>query len=126
MVKYESAYRLVPGKHGFAVKIGIAAYEIGDCAKAEQYLRHFMRYEEPAKKEKHQDRVYEILNKIEYSGCAAAPEEPQETESSKKGCSVHTDGATPNFASLALLGLLALRRRNEHRSGTFRPGPFDR
>ncbi|MCA9686520.1 MAG: hypothetical protein KC457_30410, partial [Myxococcales bacterium] len=41
MVLYEQAYYLVPGKHGFALKVGIAAYNAQNCDKAFEYLTHF-------------------------------------------------------------------------------------
>ena len=33
-LKYEEAYHLVPGKHGFAYKVAMAAVKAGDCEKA--------------------------------------------------------------------------------------------
>ena len=42
--KYEQAYHLVPGKHGLALKVGMAAIEVGDCAKAKAFLEHFIVY----------------------------------------------------------------------------------
>jgi hypothetical protein len=46
---YEQAYQLMPGKHGFALKVGDAAMKVGDCAKAMQYYDHFAKYAEPDK-----------------------------------------------------------------------------
>jgi hypothetical protein len=43
---YEQAYYLVPGKHGFALKVGFAAEKVGDCEKAVSYLEHFVQYAE--------------------------------------------------------------------------------
>lgn len=68
---YEEAYYLVPGKHGFAHKVGIAAWNAGDCTKADIYLKHFLQYGDP---EKMADKIEEakmILGEISMSGCAA-------------------------------------------------------
>lgn len=69
---YEEAYYLVPGKHGFAHKVGIAAWNAGDCNKADTYLKHFITYGDP---EKQADKIAEaktILGEISVSGCATA------------------------------------------------------
>jgi tetratricopeptide (TPR) repeat protein len=42
--KYEAAYHLTPGRHGFALKVGMAAIEVGDCEKAKIFLEHFLIY----------------------------------------------------------------------------------
>jgi len=42
--KYEEAYHLVPGKHGFAYKVAMAAVKAGDCEKARVFLEHFIIY----------------------------------------------------------------------------------
>jgi hypothetical protein len=47
--KYEQAYYLVPGKHGFAFKVGVSAHKAGQCDRAVQYLQHFVTYAEPDK-----------------------------------------------------------------------------
>ncbi|NVB40301.1 hypothetical protein G6O69_37340 [Pseudenhygromyxa sp. WMMC2535] len=49
---YEQAYQLVPGKHGFALKVGKAAEQVGDCEKAITYYEHFVTY---AEKDKYED-----------------------------------------------------------------------
>ena len=67
---YEEAYYLVPGKHGFAYKVGIAAWNASDCDKANTYLKHFLQYGDP---EKYADKINEskqILGEISVSGCA--------------------------------------------------------
>lgn len=46
---YEQAYQLMPGKHGFALKVGDAAQKVGDCAKAMTYYEHFTKYAESDK-----------------------------------------------------------------------------
>jgi hypothetical protein len=61
MVKYEEAYYLVPGKHGFAFKVGQAAHKAGHCAKAEQYLTHFQTYGDPEKHAKELKETKKIL-----------------------------------------------------------------
>ncbi|MFO7563538.1 MAG: hypothetical protein R6X02_12905, partial [Enhygromyxa sp.] len=42
--KYEEAYHLVPGKHGFAFKVAMAAIKADDCEKALAFLEHFIIY----------------------------------------------------------------------------------
>lgn len=67
---YEEAYQLVPGKHGFAYKVGVSAYEVGDCAKAKEYFNHLVTY--GSDQEKLADKVAEakgILGKIKKSKC---------------------------------------------------------
>jgi thioredoxin-like negative regulator of GroEL len=46
---YEQAYQMLPGKHGFALKVGDAAQKVGDCAKAMTYYDHFVKYAESDK-----------------------------------------------------------------------------
>jgi tetratricopeptide (TPR) repeat protein len=46
---YEQAYQMMPGKHGFALKVGDAAQKVGDCAKAMTYYEHFVKYAESDK-----------------------------------------------------------------------------
>lgn len=69
MNKYEQAYILVPSKHGFAHKVGIAAYNAGVCEKTVEYLVHFIHY---ADHEKHGDKVEEsrkVLAEMLDKGC---------------------------------------------------------
>ncbi|MFV8749691.1 hypothetical protein ACNOYE_03955 [Nannocystaceae bacterium ST9] len=49
LVLYEQAYHLVPGKHGFALKVATTAERAGDCAKAILFYEHFVQYAEPDK-----------------------------------------------------------------------------
>lgn len=49
VVLYEQAYHLVPAKHGFALKVGLAADKTGDCAKAVTFFEHFVQYAESEK-----------------------------------------------------------------------------
>ncbi|TPV97162.1 MAG: hypothetical protein B7733_01085 [Myxococcales bacterium FL481] len=68
--KFEQAYFLVPAKHGFAHKVGIAAYKAGDCQRAEEYLKHFLEYGDG---DKHPDKMSEAkltLGEISATGCA--------------------------------------------------------
>jgi hypothetical protein len=67
---YEEAYYLVPGKHGFAHKVGIAAWKSGDCNKADIYLKHFITYGDPEKQKDKIDEAKVILGEISVSGCA--------------------------------------------------------
>jgi hypothetical protein len=74
---YEQAYYLVPGKHGFAHKVGIAEYKIGDCDKTKEYLTHFVTY---AEGEKYAEKIAEaqaILDEIEERQCATPEPEPE-------------------------------------------------
>jgi hypothetical protein len=69
--KYEEAYYLFPGKHGFAHKVGIAAWAAGDCVKADEYLRHFTTYATGEKYEAKLEEAKKILGEIAIQGCAA-------------------------------------------------------
>lgn len=67
---YEEAYQLVPGKHGFAFKVGVSAYEVKDCVKAKKYFDHLIEY--GSDQEKLADKIQEaksILGKIKKSKC---------------------------------------------------------
>jgi hypothetical protein len=69
---YEEAYYLVPGKHGFAHKVGVAAFNAGDCNKANTYLKHFIQYGDPEKAADKFEEAKQILGEISVSGCATA------------------------------------------------------
>jgi hypothetical protein len=69
---YEEAYYLVPGKHGFAFKVGVAAFAAGDCDKANVYLRHFSSYGDPVKNSDKIEESKSILGEISVSGCASS------------------------------------------------------
>ena len=67
--KYEQAYILVPHKHGFAHKVGMAAYNADDCEKTVEYLVHFITYTDH---EKDGDKVEEsrtVLAEMLDKGC---------------------------------------------------------
>lgn len=73
--KYEQAYYLVPGKHGFAYKVGLAAWNLGDCKKADDYFKHFVKYETDY--EGKGDKIEEakrVIGEIAISGCAQTAE----------------------------------------------------
>jgi hypothetical protein len=55
-LKYEEAYHLMPGKHGFAYKVAMSALKAGDCPKARSYLEHYILYGDI---DKHEDRIIE-------------------------------------------------------------------
>ncbi|EDM75976.1 hypothetical protein PPSIR1_19924 [Plesiocystis pacifica SIR-1] len=77
MPLYEQAYYLVPGKHGFAYKVGIASHKIDDCDKTYTYLTHFVTY---ATDEKYADKVAEangILAELEERNCRTPEPEPE-------------------------------------------------
>jgi hypothetical protein len=74
---YEQAYYLVPGKHGFAHKVGIATWKIGNCDKTHEYLTHFVTY---ATEDKYADKVAEaqaILDEIQTRDCLTPEPEPE-------------------------------------------------
>lgn len=67
---YEEAYRLVPGKHGFAFKVGVSAYKVNDCVKAKEYLQHLLTYgSDQAKLAEKVKEAKGILAKIKKSKC---------------------------------------------------------
>lgn len=66
---YEQAYQLVPGKHGFALKVGVAAEKTGDCAKAIEYYKHFVTYAEPDKYGDDIANTKKSLAALEKKGC---------------------------------------------------------
>lgn len=74
--KYEEAYFLVPGKHGFAYKVGTAAWAMGDCAKADEYFRHYVTYETRESKAEQIAEAKRVLGEIAIQGCATPAEEP--------------------------------------------------
>jgi hypothetical protein len=84
VVLYEQAYYLVPGKHGFAHKVGIASWKVHNCDKAYEYLTHFVTY--GASEPKNADKIKEangILSEIESTKCRTpevAPEPEPEPE----------------------------------------------
>jgi MYXO-CTERM domain-containing protein len=112
---YEDAYYLVPGKHGFAFKVGTTAFEAKICSKAQQYLSHFTTYGDP---EKHAEMLTEadkLMNRLETMGCGDEAPPPVENT---RGCSVAgaEDGGA---AALGLLGVMALTaQRRRRRSQT--------
>ena len=71
---YEKAYFLVPHKHGFAHKIGMAAYKTEDCDMAHEYLVHFVEHGDPAKHAEEMDEASKIINELEVSGCVTEEE----------------------------------------------------
>jgi hypothetical protein len=74
---YEQAYYLVPGKHGFAHKVGIATWKINNCDKTKEYLTHFVTYADPGKFGEKIAEAQAILDEIEERQCASAAAEPE-------------------------------------------------
>lgn len=66
---YEQAYHLVPAKHGFALKVAIAAEKAGDCAKAITYFEHFVQYAEADKYEDDLAAAKKSLAALNKQGC---------------------------------------------------------
>lgn len=66
---YEEAYQLVPAKHGFALKVGVAAEKSGDCAKAITYYEHFVKYAEADKYEDDIKSTQKSLDALKKKGC---------------------------------------------------------
>lgn len=60
----------MPGKHGFAYKVGYSAWQVKDCVKADQYLKHFVKYGDPNKQADWMNEAKSILGEISASGCA--------------------------------------------------------
>jgi hypothetical protein len=73
---YEEAYYLVPGKHGFAYKVGVAAWNARDCNKANEYLKHFITYGDESKDADKFAEAKQILGEISVSGCATDDSTP--------------------------------------------------
>ncbi|MFO7564824.1 MAG: hypothetical protein R6X02_19425 [Enhygromyxa sp.] len=66
---YEQAYYLVPTKHGFALKVGVAAEKSGDCAKAIEYYEHFLKYAEADKYADDIKTTKKSLAALQKNGC---------------------------------------------------------
>ena len=69
----EQAYYLVPGKHGFALLVGEAAFAARDCEKASTFLEHFVAYGDPDRNAEKVARAQELITRIETSGCEPQP-----------------------------------------------------
>lgn len=69
----EQAYYLVPGKHGFALLVGEAAFDTGDCEKASLFLKHFLAYADPQAQPDKWARAQRLLVQIETLGCDPPP-----------------------------------------------------
>ena len=70
LTKFETAYRVyVPSLHAFAFNIGIAALELGDCARAKIAFQRYLDLmpDGPARED-----AMDRLIRIERSGCARA------------------------------------------------------
>lgn len=66
---YEQAYNLVPGKHGFALKVGLTAEKAGDCAKAQTFLQHFINYATEDKYADDRKQAEDALGRVRDQGC---------------------------------------------------------
>ncbi len=66
---YEQAYYLVPTKHGFALKVALAAEQVGDCAKAITYYEHFVKYADPEKYADDLSAAKKSLDGLKKKGC---------------------------------------------------------
>lgn len=66
---YEEAYYLVPSKHGFALKVGVAAEKTGNCDKAIEYYEHFLKYAEADKYEDDIKSTKKSLEALQKNGC---------------------------------------------------------
>ena len=62
---YEQAYQLMPEKHGFALKVGDTATQLGDCPKATIYYQHFLNYADAKKYASDIKRVKKVVD----AGC---------------------------------------------------------
>ncbi|MFO7561075.1 MAG: hypothetical protein R6X02_00410 [Enhygromyxa sp.] len=91
---YEEAYYLVPGKHGFAYKVGVAAWNARDCDKANEYLKHFIKYGDESKDADKFAEAKQILGEISVSGCAT-----EDTTTTTTTTAVAEDDENPNIVS---------------------------
>ena len=66
---YEQAYYLVPGKHGFALKVAVAAEKASNCEKAIKYFEHFVKYAEGEKYKDDLASAKRSLAALKKSGC---------------------------------------------------------
>ena len=66
---YEQAYYLVPSKHGFALKVGQAAEQTGNCANAIAYYQHFLKYADGDKYAEAIETTKQSLAALEAQGC---------------------------------------------------------
>jgi tetratricopeptide (TPR) repeat protein len=66
---YEKAYYLVPAKHGFALKVALAAEQVGDCTKAISYYEHFVKYADPEKYADDLKKAQKSLDGLKKKGC---------------------------------------------------------
>lgn len=98
---YEQAYNLVPGKHGFAYKVGLSAYGSTprDCVKADEYLRHYIRYGDAAKHPDWMDEAKRILGEIAVSGCGASATAPAPVPAESSEPEGPVGGDEPSFTS---------------------------
>lgn len=94
---YEEAYYLVPGKHGFAHKVGVAAWNAKDCNKANEYLKHFIKYGDESKDADKFAEAKQILGEISVSGCATDDSSTDTTTTTTT--TVTDDGAGPDLTS---------------------------
>jgi len=72
--KYEQAYYLVPGKHGFAHKVGMAAHMAEDCPTAVEYMVHFLQYATEEKYEPKRVEARDVLKASIERGCTTEAE----------------------------------------------------
>ncbi len=96
---YEEAYYLVPGKHGFAHKVGVAAWNAKDCNKANEYLKHFLTYGDEQKYADKFAEAKQILGEISVSGCATNDSAPTTTTTTTTTTAVADDDDKPDLRS---------------------------
>jgi hypothetical protein len=128
---YDQAYHLLPGKHGFAYKVGIAAWNATprDCNRADDYLKHYARYGDANKHPDWMEEAKRIIGEVAVSNCrtdggaaAAQPEpEPEPEETGPVG------GEGPDLTSRHdMREEAAAEERDEydatHKSGMFKGG----
>jgi hypothetical protein len=83
---FETAYYLVPGKHRFAFLVGESAFAVGECAKARDYLEHFVVYADPDKDAERLQKAAELLDTPELLACERPPAPPEYDESYPAVC----------------------------------------
>lgn len=73
---YEEVYYRIPGKHIYAFRVGELAAEVGDCDRAQSYLRHFIVYVDYDRYAEEQERAKQLLDTLELQGCEPPPDPP--------------------------------------------------
>ncbi|PRQ07338.1 hypothetical protein [Enhygromyxa salina] len=96
VILYEQAYYLVPGKHGFAHKVGVAAWKVHDCDKAYDYMTHFVEYADAEKQGDKIGEAQQILDEIAATKCRTPEAAPEPKPEPKEATDVEDPFAVSN------------------------------